>query len=178
MTLLFVFSVAQAQTKKAEKEKVQEPKKEQKTDRVPLKKLEGTTVSETAKNSFIADFANATNVKWERSGTFDEAAFDKDGQKLTAFYDSNGKLVGTTSSKTFADLPIKGQQEIKARYKDYSVGQVIFFDDNETNDTDMILWATQFDDEDLYFVEMTKGTSKIILKIDPAGFVSLFNKLM
>jgi hypothetical protein len=29
----------------------------------------------------------------------------------------------------------------------------------------MVLYGIQFDDEDNYFVELTKGTSKIVLKI-------------
>lgn len=177
MTFLFAFSVVQAQTQKAEKGKVQEVKKEQKTERVPLKKLEGIVVSETAKNSFLADFPKASTPSWRRAGTYDEVVFTIDGKKMTAFYDYRGKLVGTTSAKMFTDLPSKAQQEIKTRYKDYTIGPVIFFKDNDLNDTDMILWATQFDDEDLYFVELTKGTSKIIVRVTPAGFVSLFKEL-
>jgi hypothetical protein len=127
MAILFAFSVVQAQT--------------QKKERMPLKKLSGTTVSETAKKNFMIDFPSASNAMWKRVGTYDEVSFTNDMQKLTGFYDSEGNLVGTTAPKKFTDLPAKGQAEIKAKYKDYSVGPVIFFDDNEKNDTDMILWS-------------------------------------
>ena len=93
------------------------------------------------------------------------------------YYDSNGKLIGTTSSKAFTDVPAKGQQEIKTKYKDYTAGPVIFYDDNEENDTDMILWGLQFNDADNYFVELTKGNSKLIIRVDTAGGISLFKQL-
>lgn len=135
-------------------------------------------MSEIAKSKYYADFGNVPDVKWKRVGTFDEAAFTKDGKEMKAFYDIDGKLVGTTTIKTFADVPAKGQKEIEAKYKDYSIGQqVVFFDDNEANETDMILYGVQFDDEDNYFVELTKGTKKIILQVNSEGEVFFFKQL-
>jgi hypothetical protein len=163
MTLLFSLSLINGQT--------------QKTERKALRKLEGTTVSEQAKVAFNSDFKGATNVQSKRVGTYDEFSFtNKSGGKMEAFYDYNGKLVGTTQVKTFADLPADAQKEIKAKYKDYTIGQVIFFDDNEANDTDMILYGNQFDDADNYFVEVTKGTIKIILQVNTAGSVFFFKE--
>jgi hypothetical protein len=175
MTFLFTAGLVlgQAQTKQA----VKEVKKEMKTERVALRKLEGNIVSDQAKSNFNMDFKNASGAQWKRVDTFDEVAFTMNGAKMKAFYDGDGNLVGTTQIKTFKDVPAKGQKEIKEKYKDYSIGPVVFFDDNEVNETDMILWATQFDDEDLYFVELTKGTSKIIVKVDTDGEVYFFKKL-
>ena len=90
--------------------------KETKKEKIPLKKLEGDKVSEMAKESFKEDFVNVTNVKWQRSGTFDEAIFMKDGKEMIANYDIGGKLVGTTTVVTFGEVPAAGQQEIKKRY--------------------------------------------------------------
>ena len=174
---LFAFSLMAGQTPKSEKGQGQETKKEQKAARVPLKKLEGNVVSDEAKKNFILDFSDVKDAQWKRSGTFDEVTFTKDHKQLTAYYDSGGMLVGTTSAREFSDLPDKGRQEIKSKYKDYTVNQVIFYDDNESNPTDMILWATQFDDEDLYFVELAKGINKIVVMVTPAGKVSMFKQL-
>jgi hypothetical protein len=162
MALLFVLSVVQGQTKQTDK-------KEMKKERVALKKLEGSNVSVTAKNSFNVDFGKVSNVKWLREGVFDEATFTKDGIVMKAFYDIEGKLVGTTQTKTFADVPANGQKEIKTRYKDYTIGPVIFFDDNEANETDMVLYGVQFEDEDNYFVELTKGAKKIVVQVNNEG---------
>jgi hypothetical protein len=164
MTFLFCFSVIQGQTKKSQ--------------RVPLKKLEGSYVSSIAKNNFLREFPDAKNVQWKRVDTYDEAVFtNKDNQQLKAFYDFDGVLVGTTQRKTFADVPVKGQEQIKKEYKDYTIGDVIFFDDNEANSTDMILYGIQFDDEDNYFVELTKGTKKIVVHVNMEGSVFFFTEL-
>jgi len=182
--LLFASAVMQSQAQVVQKESVKETKKEVKTEKKELKnerkalrKLEGNKVSIMAKNHFYTDFGNVPNVKWKRVDTYDEAAFVKGGKKMKAFYDADGNLVGTTSPKTFADLPAKGQQEIKAKYKGYTVGPILFYNDNETNETDMILYGLQFDDTDGYFVELTKGNDKIVVQVDPLGYVNFFKKL-
>jgi hypothetical protein len=176
VVFLIAFSVTHAQNQKNEKTKAPEGNNEMKSEKVPVKKTEGTSVGTASKNSFIADFGNISNVEWKRGDNFDEASFTKNGENMTAFYDSNGMLVGSTAPKKFSDLPEKAQKNIKDKYKDYSIGPVIFFDDNDRNDTDMVMWAQQFDDEDLYFVEVRKGAEKLMLKVDPAGLVSLFKK--
>lgn len=174
VTFLIALSVAQGQTAKSGNAQTKETKKEQ---RVALRKLEGKAVSQTAKNSFNADFGKLPNVQWRRIETFDEASFIKDGKEMKAFYDYEGKLVGTTKIVTFADVPAKGQQEIKARYKDYSIGPVVFFDDNELSATDMLLYGVQFEDADNYFVELTKGTSKIVIQVNTMGEIFFFKQL-
>jgi hypothetical protein len=177
IAVLFAASVVNGQGPKTGNGQNQETKKEVKSERKALRKLEGNNVSIVAKNKFAAQFATAANVLWKRVETFDEASFTLDGKAMKAFYDIEGNLVGTTTTKTFADLPLKGQQEIKAKYKNYSTGKVILFDDNEANNTDMLLYGIQFDDEDNYFVEMASGTQKVILKVNMAGTVSLFKKI-
>ncbi len=178
MTLLFAMSIVFGQTQKTDKEKTKETKKEAKTERVALKKLEGVTVSTVAQSNFNADFKDAKNVEWKRIETFDKASFTtKDGQRMSAYYDIEGNLVGATQFKTFADLPKNGQKDIEKNYKDYTVGQVVFYDDNENNDTDMIIYGVQFEDQDNYFVEMSKGTDKIVLQVNPTGEVFFFKQL-
>jgi hypothetical protein len=174
IAFLISLSALNGQARNAGKAQTKEASKGQK---VSLKKLEGSNVGAQAKTSFYGDFKNVPDVKWKRSGNFDEATFTKDGKQMTAFYDSDGKLVGTTSPAKFADLPEKAQQRIKKEYKDYSVGPVIFFDDNEANETDMILYGLQFADEDNYFVELTKGTDKIVVQVNSLGEPFFYTKL-
>lgn len=178
MTFLFAISIVFGQTQKADKEKAKESKSVVKAEKVSLKKLEGSEVSPVAKRNLYADFKDAQNVEWKRVDTFDKATFtNKGGQKMTAFYDIEGNLVGTIQAKTFVDVPENAQKEIKKSYKDYTIGQVIFYDDNENNDTDMILYGAQFEDQDNYFVELTKGIDKIVLQIGATGEVFFFKKL-
>jgi hypothetical protein len=149
-------------------------KTEKKEERKELRKLNGNVVSERAKEQFFSDFGNMSGAQWKRSTNFDEVVFNKDGKVTTAFYDDAANLVGTTSASNFASLPAKAQDFINDNYKGYSKGDVIFFDDNEYNDTDMLLFNQQFDDEDSYFVELKKGNKAIIVEVNMGGDVSYF----
>jgi hypothetical protein len=177
MTFFLALTILQAQAKKYDKTRNTETKKEVKTERVALHKLEGTNVNEMAKENFISDFQGVSNVHWKRNGTFDEVSFLQGGRQMTAFYDINAKLVGSTRAATLNELPSKARKEITSRYKDYKVGPVIYFADNEANDTDMILYGVQFDDADTWLVELTKGADRIVVQADKDGEVSYFSKL-
>ena len=152
-------------------------KKEKREERKELKKLEGNVVSYQTKEAFYGDFGKIPVSKWERTAYYDEATFIKDGQYMTAYYDVDSKLVGTTSHKTFADIPASAQKFIDAKYKDYSKEDVVFFDDNEWNETDMIMYGNQFADADNYFVELKKDNKEIILQVDMIGNVIVFKQL-
>ena len=152
-------------------------KKEKKEKKKELRKMNGQEVNYQAKENFISDFPKIADVKWMRKDYFDEASFTKDGKATIAYYGHDGKLVGTTSIATFADLPANAQKHINEKYKDYIKGSVIFFDDNEFNDMDMLLYGLQFDDEDNYFVELMKNNTKMILRVRPDGDVFYFTTL-
>ena len=178
---LFTVSLVFGQNIKEEKEKINETKKELKVEKKELKtekdaqkKLDGDDVSYQSKEHFMLDFGNVPDVKWERDGIFDRATFTKDGKEMRAYYDFEAGLVGTTHHVTFADIPEKGQSKIEKDYKDYDVQAVIFYNDNEVNDSDMILYGTQFAHEDNYFVEMAKDNKMIILRVNPSGEVFYF----
>ena len=146
-------------------------------DSKELKKLSGIDVPTRTMNAFAVDFGQNYTPGWSRLDNFDEATFEKDGHPVSAFYDYHSKLVGTTQNKTFADLPLKAQQHIRAHYRDYTPGDVMLFDDNENNDTDMILYGNQFDDKDSYFVELNNGNKKIVVQVSMDGAVSYFTRL-
>lgn len=185
LLLAFVQLPAQDITKKGAikseikdvKEEVKAEKKELKVERKSLRKLEGSEVPQMSKNAFHADFGNVKAENWKRNGYFDEVIFMQDGKEMKAFYDFDSKLVGTTSVKTFSDLPEKGQKEINSRYRDYQVDKVILFEDNEINQTDMLLWDVQFEDADNYFVELSKPNEHIILQVNPRGDVYFLKKM-
>jgi hypothetical protein len=152
-------------------------KKERREEKKELQKLKGSEVSAAAVDQFARDFENVHSIVWERTINFDEATFTKDDQVFTAYYDDEAKLVGTTESKVFTDLPSRAQAVINDDYKAYSVMDVFMFDDNEDNQTDMSLYNKQFDDEDSYFVELRKDNKEIILQVRMDGDVSLFTRL-
>ena len=178
LTCLFALATAQFE---AQDLATQSPSKGKKTEvkhvKKPPKKLFGEVVSTRSKDNFVVDFGNLPDVLWRRSSLFDEATFLKDGKNMTAYYDFESKLVGTTTHVSFSELPLKGQNELKSRYKDYKIEEVILFDDNEINETDMVLWENPFEDVDNYFVVLTKEQEKLIVRVDTEGYVYYFKKL-
>lgn len=178
LTFLFVLFVGQIQGMSMASKSGRATKKEARAEKRELRKLESSNiVSVKSKNSFYTDFGNMSDVKWRSSDYYDEAIFTKNGSEMTAFYDFYGDLVGTTQVKTFADVPLKGQKEIKKNYSDFTIGPVIFYDDNEFNSMDMLLYNTEFQDEDNYFVELTKGADRKVVRVDMAGNIYFFKQL-
>ena len=109
-------------------------------------------VSYQSKQQFMRDFPGTDNPTWKATVHFDEVTFNNNGVITTAYYDAESSLVGTTVVKSFTDLPAKAQENIKRYYKEYTPDTVILFDDNEVNQTDMVLYDTAFQDEDNYFI--------------------------
>jgi hypothetical protein len=192
MALFFALTVSQANAQedvkrdikhakkeiKDTKKEIKEPRTSLKEQRRELRSLRGKLVSERSKSQFNVDFGNIPDVKWERSKEFDKATFTKDGQIITAYYDIDAQLEGTTTPKTFADLPAKSQKKINIKYKDYTIGQIIYFDENENYDPDyMVLYNTPFEHLDHYFVELLKDSKRIILIVTKEGDVSIFTEL-
>lgn len=142
-----------------------------------LSRLSGTEVSYQTREQFKEDFPNVSVQSWKRGELFDEVVFRKNGMQMTAFYDGNAKLVGTTEAKHLSDVPQKARDYINKKYAGYTVTDVMLFDDNEDNATDMVLFDRQFEDADNYFIELQKGKERIVLASDPAGQVSYFARL-
>ncbi len=151
-------------------------RKEERAEKIALKALNGGNVSYQAKQQFFTDFGDPRDVQWTRTDYFDQATFtDKDNRKKTAYYDDEAKLVGTTMRTSFEELPLSAQHEIARHYQHYEDAPVIFYDDNEFNETDMLLYGTQFDDEDNYFIELKdKKDRPVVLKVSMEGNVSFF----
>jgi hypothetical protein len=151
-------------------------REEKKEDRHELRKLEGKEVSFIARQQFIRDFG-IPGVNWNRQEDYDVPTFSKDGMTRSAYYDFGAELVGTTIEKTFADLPLKAQEYINRKYSNYEKAGLIFFDDNEFNETDMVLYGKQFEDEDNYFIELVKDKKEIVLRSDVDGNVTFFEQV-
>jgi len=150
---------------------------ENREKRHDLKKSKGKFVSYLAKEQFRIDFGNMPQVIWRSEANFDVATFKKDGMVESAYYDYSGELVGITIQKSFEDLPLKAQKYINKHYGDYTKGDVILFDDNEYSETDMMLYSRQFEDQDNYFIELTKDDKRIVLESDLNGDVTYFSHM-
>lgn len=151
--------------------------KARKQEKKELKKLKGDDVSDQARDAFYTQYGDVPNVKWERQDYFDLANFVQDGKEMKAYFDIDGELVGTSIQTNLKAIPAKAQAEIAKRYSDYKVNDVILYDDNEEQISDIILFGTEMESSDNYFVELQKDTKRVILQVSPEGKVTLFKEL-
>jgi hypothetical protein len=130
----------------------------------------------TTEQNFLTDFPLATNVSWKRNG-FEEAFFTLNGKEMKAFYDYDHELIGTTMPVTYLDLPAVARKYVEKHYSDYTTQSVILFDDNEYNDTDMMLYGNAFEDADNYFIELANNNKTIVLEVNMEGLVAFFKDI-
>lgn len=182
--IFFAMNTISAQTEQAVKSDIKKVdrkeaklRSEKRKDRITLRKLEGKEASYQSKQQFSSDFDNVQNVQWKRDNYFDVATFTKNGKEMKAYYDFNAQLVGTVSPASFTDLSANAQKRIKKEYKDYTVDKVIFYDDNESNESDMLLYGAQFADEDSYFAELSGKGTHIVLHVTKDGNVLYFAQM-
>lgn len=183
VTALFALAMfqasAQGQTVRESQMRKKELKSDLKTEKKTLRTLKASEVRATSKTQFVADFGDIPDVQWAKFKNFDIATFTKDDRTMKAYYDSESKLLGTTTPTTFENLPATGQRRLLAKYKNHTVGKVFFFDENEAyeNEEDMELYGVPFEHLDHYFVELINGSTRIMVKVTKEGDVSFMTKL-
>lgn len=150
--------------------KKKETSKDSQTGKIEVTLLPPTRAVEF---EFSQDFPNAKYVTWSE-GDFVEVSFLDNDVMKKAYYDQENNLVGTTTDVDATALPAEARDRIEKKYSGYTIEKVVFFDDNEANDTDMSLFNQSFEDEDNYFPLLVKDSKKIILKVSPEGEVSFF----
>lgn len=129
-----------------------------------------------AEQNFETDFPDATNVTWKKIG-IEEASFTLNGKAMKAFYDYNNELIGTTTPVSYSDMPAIARNYIEKHLSDYTAQSVIRFDDNEYNQSDMVLYGNVFADADNYFVELSNNNKTIVLEVNMEGLVTFFKDL-
>jgi hypothetical protein len=142
-----------------------------------LSEFELKNFSNQTRANFYSDFGYIPITNWEITDQFDKISFMKNNILYTAYYDSNSELVGTISIASVSDLPAHALQDISKKYNGYTVGNIVFYDDNESNQTDMMYYGQQFDTEDKYFVELQNDKEKIVVQVNTVGDVSFFRTL-
>lgn len=130
----------------------------------------------TTEQNFLTGFPNAANVSWKRNG-FEEVSFTLNGKDMKAFYDYNHELTGTTIPVSYLDLPAVARKYVEKHYSDYTTQSVILFNDNEHNESDMILYGNAFEDAGNYFIELANNNKTIVLEVNMEGLVTFFKDI-
>jgi hypothetical protein len=106
-------------------------------------------VSSKVLDAFQTEFAAATDVTWSEGNNFYKAAFLFNGQHVSAFYNMEGELIGTTRYISSLDLPIGLQANLKKSYANYWISDLF-----EVSNSEGIS----------YYITVENADNKIVLK--------------
>ncbi|MDQ3277869.1 MAG: hypothetical protein M3Q06_06060 [Bacteroidota bacterium] len=106
-------------------------------------------VSAAVINAFNHSFKNASDVQWKDGGNYYKADFTLNGQYVTAFFNTEAKLMAVTRNISPVQLPITLQNNLKTAYEDYWISEL--FELSDGNGTS-------------YYVTVEDGDSKVTLK--------------
>lgn len=113
---------------------------------------------------FAASFSAAKNVSWTKSEEFDKATFELNNETVNVFYDKYGNLIATSKTMAFDKLPKAALETLttKYTYPEYQLKECIELvnDINEKN----------------YYVSFDKQDEKIVVEINKAGIVRIFDR--
>jgi hypothetical protein len=129
------------------------------------------------RSQFTTDFPDAKDVHFTRVKGLNKMSFTQDREKMSAYYDAAGQLVGTIHEELFADLPGNAQKEIQHKYPDYAIAGVVKFDDNESDDPEGGFYGRSTDDSQNHFVELRNDRKVILVKVDLSGEVNYLTTL-
>jgi|ERR1700761_1626756 len=122
-------------------------------------------VTYNALNDFKADFKSADNAVWAITPNFQKVSFTENNKDYTAFYNLDGDYVGLTQNINYRRMPLAVRKEIADNYKGYSV-------------MDAIKYVTNTNEEPtVYFVDVQKNNSEVLLKVSADNSVSFFKNV-
>lgn len=110
---------------------------------------EEKNVNPKALNSFKTEFTTAQEVEWTTTSDYYRAAFDMNGQKVFAYYNTDGDFMGLTRNISSTQLPIHLQTGLKKNYESYWISDL--FEVSSNNGTS-------------YYVTLEDGEKKVVLK--------------
>lgn len=124
----------------------------------------GTSANTKVNEHFAASFSKAKNVSWKTDARFEKVSFELGNEKVNAFYDTDGDLIGTSKNLAFDKLPKGAIETITTKYTfpDYQVKDCMEFT-NATNEKN-------------YYVSFNTANETVTLEITKAGMVSVFDK--
>jgi hypothetical protein len=81
---------------------------------------DSTKPSEKLQKAFSREFAEASDVKWEKVADYYKASFIEDGQYFVAYFDAFNQLESISRSITTSMLPLTLQKDIKNKISESS----------------------------------------------------------
>ena len=110
---------------------------------------ENEKVNEKVLNAFNSEFTNVHEVEWTASADYFKASFALNGQMVSAFFNTDGELMGMTRNIPSSQLPVSLQTSLKRNYGSFWISNL--FEVSNSNGTS-------------YYITLENGDSKFILK--------------
>jgi hypothetical protein len=84
-------------------------------------------VNPRVQNALKTEFAEASNVNWERIGDGElfHASFILYGDQVSAWFDKDGGLVATGRTVDVSAMSLLAQRRFRDRYFDYTISEVV-----------------------------------------------------
>src|SRR5256885_6418302 len=119
------------------------------------------TINQKAEQSFNKEFAQAKDVKWQKSGELVKATFTLNEQVLFAYYNESGDLVAITRNITTDQLPITLLTSLRKNFTEYWVSDLF----------EMVSGG-----ETSYYVTVENAGYKVVLKSDDFASWTTYKK--
>jgi len=119
------------------------------------------TINQKAEQSFKKEFAEAKDVRWQKSGDMVKATFSLNEKVLFAYYNEAGDLVAITRNITTDQLPIALLTSFRKNYTGYWVSDLF----------EMVSGG-----QSNYYITVENADHKIVLKSDDFATWSTYRK--
>lgn len=118
-------------------------------------------VNQKVTSSFVKDFNNAKDVKWENGKEFSKVTFTLNGQVMFAYYAANGEKLAMSRNIVSSQLPINLLTDLKKNYNEYWISD---------------LFEMAAGNETSYYVTLENADAKLVLKSSDAANWDVFKK--
>jgi len=119
------------------------------------------TVNYKVENAFRQEFTQAKDVTWEKTDNFYKAGFKMNNEVMTAYFTTEGELMGVIHNMLSTQLPINLQTSLKKEYDSFWI-------------TDLFEFARP--DSNGYFVTLQSADQVIVLQSVDGSSWSTYSK--
>ena len=118
-------------------------------------------VSQKVLTSFKNEFTTAQNVEWETGSNYFRAAFTMNEQRIFAFYNVGGELLGVARYISSVQLPINLFTDLKNDYSKYWISDLFEVSNSEGHH---------------YYVTLETADSKLVMHSGNGGSWRTYSK--
>ena len=120
-------------------------------------------VNARVKNAFLNDFTTASNVSWELLKDFYFATFTLDNIEVSAAYNEQGELVGTSRTIERSLLPILVTRALDKKYEGYTISKKAI--------------EMAFEGTTRYYISVSNEKQTLKLKCSADGIIEVERKI-